>query len=59
MDGLRQEAPIVAARTFSTEEGQLLILWVRLDNDDVELEIDYEDDFGDSDEDDLDFPDLL
>ncbi len=59
MDGLLQEAPIVAARTLSTDEGQLLILWVRLDNDDVELEIDYEDDFGDSDEDDLDYPDLL
>ncbi len=59
MDGLQHEAPIVAARALSTDEGQMLILWVRLDVDDVELEIDFEDDMGEGDEDGPDFPDLL
>ncbi len=46
-DGLKQYAPIVAARTLDIDEGQLLILWVRLTNDEVELELGYDDDFGD------------
>lgn len=29
--GLRQEAPIVAARAISVEEGDMLLLWVRQD----------------------------
>lgn len=29
MIGLEESAPIVAARTLETEEGQVLILWVR------------------------------
>ena len=58
MDGLKQEAPIVAARTVALDDQQMLVLWVRLENEDVELEIDYEDDFGDNEDDDPDFPDL-
>jgi len=46
-DGLEQSAPIVAARTVDVDDGQLLMLWVRLANDEVELELGYDDDQGD------------
>jgi hypothetical protein len=49
-EGLEHKAPIVAARTVHTEEGDMLLLWVRLENEDAELELDYEDD-ADEDED--------
>jgi hypothetical protein len=52
-DGLEQQAPIVAARTVDVEEGQLLLLWIRLSNDEVELELGYEDDPGDDLDDDF------
>ena len=51
MDGLEQKDPIVAARTMETDDGQLLLLWVRLTDEEVELELGYEDDFGDNDDD--------
>lgn len=55
-DGLEQQAPIVAARTLSVDEGQLLLLWVRLNASDVEFEVeengdDAEDGFSDEDDD--------
>lgn len=50
MEGLEEEVPIIAARTVDTEEGNVLMLWVRLTNDDVELEIGFDDDL-DNDED--------
>ena len=56
-EGSQQQAPIVAARYVETDEGHLLILWVRLMDEEVELELGYEDDTGDSEDDDLDFPD--
>ena len=56
-DGLEREAPIVAARYVEMDEGQLLLLWVRITDEDVELELGYEDDLGDDIDDDLDFPD--
>jgi hypothetical protein len=55
-EGLEQRAPIVAARTVETEEGDLLLLWVRLVNEDAELELDYEDDNEDDDDPDSDYP---
>lgn len=55
-DGLEQRAPIVAARYVETEDGDLLILWVRIANEDAEIELDYEDDSDDEDELDSDFP---
>jgi hypothetical protein len=55
-DGLEQEAPIVAARTLDVEDGQLLLLWVRLTNDEVELELGYDDDQGDDLDEDPGFP---
>ena len=44
--GMKQEVPIVAARSVDSEDGEMLILWVR-----KELEIDEEDDI------DMDFDD--
>ncbi len=38
--GLIQETPIQAARSLDTEEGQVLLLWVYLDPEVVEFEID-------------------
>lgn len=64
IDGLEQRAPIVAARYIETEEGDMLILWVRIANEEAEIELDYEDNeddnitdagFGDEDPD-VDYP---
>jgi hypothetical protein len=52
-DGLEQSAPIIAARTLEVDEGQLLLLWLRLTNDEVELELGYDDDPGDEPDEDL------
>ena len=45
-DGLNNEAPIIAARNVTTQEGDLLLLWVRLTQD-TELEIGYDDEDDD------------
>ncbi|NIS78744.1 MAG: hypothetical protein GTO14_00605 [Anaerolineales bacterium] len=62
-EGLREEAPIVAARWIEQSEGDVLFLWVRLEEEDIEIEIQLDvDDFhiDDFDEDsegpDLTFP---
>lgn len=47
-DGLEHQAPIIAARSIETDEGQLLLLWLRLTDQDVEIEVGFED--GTSDE---------
>ena len=57
MSGLESHAPILAARTLQIDEGQLLLLWVRLDIEEVELEADFDDDYGDDIDDDFGFPD--
>jgi hypothetical protein len=49
-DGLQEEAQIVAARNVETDEGDMLVLWVRIPNDDIELEIGYEDELDDEDD---------
>ena len=47
-DGLEREAPIVAARNVETSEGHLLILWVRLTQEEqAELAVDSGDDGDD------------
>ena len=48
-DGLLAEVPIVAARNLTTEEGDMLMLWLRLKEDGVGIEIGYEDDFDEDD----------
>jgi hypothetical protein len=56
-DGAQHQAPIVAARYVETEEGHLLLLWIRLADEGVELELGYDDDFGEGEEGDGgDFP---
>ncbi len=60
-DGLPASAPIIAARYLETDEGQLLVLWVRLHQDETEFEIEFDDDDDDTDEydDDDDFNDSI
>ena len=57
-DGFQAEVPIVAARNIITEEGDMLMLWLRFSDDAIELEIGYDDDFSDE-EDDWDVDDPL
>jgi hypothetical protein len=46
-EGLTQQAPIVGARWLEQPEGHLLLLWVRLEEEEIEIEIDFQvDDFG-------------
>lgn len=49
--GLEQNAPILAARNVRTNDGDVLLLWVYLNSDQVEYELDNGDD--DSADDDL------
>ena len=57
MEGFQAEVPIVAARTVVTEEGDMLMLWLRFADNAVELEIGYDDDFTEDEDDwDLDSP---
>ena len=58
MEGFQAEVPIVAARNVVTEEGDMLMLWLRFSDSAVELEIGYGDDLGE-DEDDWDMDDLV
>jgi len=53
-EGLSAEVPIVAARNVKTEEGDMLMLWLRFTDSAVELEIGYDDDLSDDDDWDLD-----
>lgn len=52
-DGLEHEAPIVASRYVEIDDGQLLLLWVRVNDEEVELELGYDDDIGDDYDDDF------
>lgn len=59
-DGMTQEIPIVAAKATETDDGEMLLLWVRLPESDLVVDFvdDDEDDFGDFDDfDDFDFDD--
>ena len=47
-EGLTIEAPIVAARWAEIQEGQILMLWVRLADEEIDIDFDF--DFDDSDE---------
>jgi len=58
-DGSPQSAPIIAARWAESAEGHVLLLWLRLEQGDADVEFDI--DVGDLDEgldDDSDGPDL-
>lgn len=55
--GLEESAPIMAARSVETEEGGVILLWVRKEPEDVEVELSFEDDLDYEDEDDESFLD--
>ena len=42
--GLEASVPILAARSVQTDDGQMLLLWLHIERDDMELEIDADDD---------------
>ena len=44
--GMEATAPILAARNVETDEGHVLLLWVYLDSEKVEYEMDTGDDDG-------------
>lgn len=54
-EGLEEKAPIIAARYVDRDEGHLLLLWVRLNAEEIELEFGYDDDYGDDYDGDDDF----
>jgi len=56
-NGLEASVPILAARTLESKDGQLLLMWVRIDVNEAELEADYDDDLGDDSDSDFGFPD--
>ena len=56
-EGLQEQAPIVAARYLETEDGHLLLLWLRMVDEGVELQFGYDDDTGDSEDNDSDIQD--
>lgn len=57
-DGLESQAPILAARTMELEEGQMLVLWVRMEPQEAEIEIGSDDDLDEDIDDDDAYPDL-
>ena len=57
VDGLENQAPILAARTVEADDGQVLLLWVRQEIDEEQLEAGLDDDDAEDDlSDDSDFP---
>ena len=57
-DGLTQEVPIVAVRNTESDDGQLLFLWLRLPDDEINVEFHYGQEDDDEDGFDLLDPDL-
>jgi hypothetical protein len=55
-DGLIHKTPIVASRTLEVEDGQMILLWVRLTEQEALMELGSDDDQVDSDDDDLEPP---
>lgn len=60
-DGLIDEVPILAARALETNEGEILLLWVRFSDESIDWEMDYsdDDDFFPDDLDDWNLDDLF
>src|SRR5258706_10999140 len=52
--GLEATAPILAARAVETDDGQILLLWLHVERDDMELEIGADDEDDDDDDNDDD-----
>jgi len=49
-DGLIHKTPIVASRTTETDEGQVILLWVRLTEQEALLELGADDDQSEEDD---------
>lgn len=47
--GLEATVPILAARSVETDDGHMLLLWLHVERDDMELEIGSDDDSADDD----------
>jgi hypothetical protein len=59
-EGLTLQAPIVASRWAEAAEGHVLMLWIRLEDKDITIDLDYHsDDFGRDFDDDFDDSDLI
>ncbi len=56
-DGLTEQAPIMAVRFMESSEGHLLLLWVRVDEGDIEIEFEFDDEMEDDFDFDIDFED--
>ncbi len=55
-DGLIHKTPIVASRTMEVGDGQMILLWVRLTEQEALLELGSDDDMADMDDDDQEPP---
>lgn len=55
-DGLIHKTPIVASRTLESDDGQVILLWVRLTEQEALLELGSDDDQADNEEDDQEPP---
>ena len=55
-DGLIHKTPIVASRTMENEDGQMILLWVRLTEQEALLELGSDDDYADNEDDDQEPP---
>lgn len=55
-DGLIHKTPIVASRTMEMEDGQLILLWVRLTEQEALMELGADDDLADNEDDDQEPP---
>ncbi len=55
-DGLIHKTPIVASRTMEVDDGQMIMLWVRLTEQEALLELGADDDQADMDDDDQEPP---
>lgn len=49
--GLEETAPIMAARAVESNDGNILLLWVRREAEEAEEELDYDDNDSDYDDD--------
>jgi hypothetical protein len=59
-EGVEDKAPIIAARHTETEHGDVVTLWVRIPDTEIELEFGYgdEDDYTELDDEDWDLSDF-
>ena len=48
--GMEERAPILAARSVETDEGDLLLLWCRFKPEDIDEELTFDNDEDDNDE---------